>query len=317
MTSAADALNVYRSYLGIREDPPHSNRTPIGERFGWNGVAWCAEDFSLGQHEAGNTSFQGSASCSVLVGRYEDGTNGEWLGNPGADGILPGDEFFLGAGGGDHTGCVEYVEGTIVHSLEGNWGDADVRVSRDVSHFYGFGRPRYDDQPAAPDLPPPSQTAGRPVLRQGNTGQWVSTLQTVLSGAGFATAVDGDFGPATAAALVSAQSAWGLSADGVCGPQTWAKIDAIIAYVSATQQTATPVDSIPEFPGTIRLGSHGAAVQAFQQRLADRRWAVTVDGIDGAGTTAILKQYQQEKGLTVDGIGGPQTWVSLWTEPIT
>src|SRR4051812_17764387 len=115
MTSSADVLNVARSYLGVAENPAHSNRTIIGEKFGWNGVAWCAESVTVWQHEAGNSAFNGSASCSVLVGRYRDGSNGTWGVDP-----EPGDEGFLGSSGGDHTFLIESNNGNgTVTTIEG------------------------------------------------------------------------------------------------------------------------------------------------------------------------------------------------------
>lgn len=145
MTTAAAVLDAIRGYLGVAENPAHSNQTVIGEKFGWNGVPWCAETVTVCQHEAGNTAFQGSASCSQLVERYQDGTNGAWLGNPGAGGLEPGDEFFMGSRGQDHTGLVESVDGDTVHSVEGNYADKVARVSRPATAFFGFGRPHYDD----------------------------------------------------------------------------------------------------------------------------------------------------------------------------
>jgi hypothetical protein len=150
MTTATAVLATIRGYLGVSENPAHSNQTIIGEKFGWNGVPWCAETVTVCQHEAGNTTFNGSASCSVLVARYQDRTNGEWLGNPGTAGLLPGDEFFLGSRGQDHTGLVESIDGDTVITVEGNWGDKVARVRRPVSAFFGFGRPTYT-QPAPPE----------------------------------------------------------------------------------------------------------------------------------------------------------------------
>lgn len=315
MGSSADLLNVARSYLGVSENPPKSNMTIIGEKFGWNGVPWCAEDVSVCEDEAG-VSFDGSASCSVLVGRYESGENGSWLGNPGAAGLLPADEFFMGTRGQDHTGFVESVEGDIVHSIEGNWGDKVCRVSRSVSAFFGFGRPNYSDQPASPDLPPPSATAGRAVLRQGNRGQAVTDLQNFLNTfANAGLAVDGDFGPATDSAIRAFQTAGGLTSDGVVGPATYAHMDAVIAWCAAQGAPAAP--DAPPFPGTTRLGSHGDSVKSVQSVLKNRGWNIVVDGIFGKDTDRIVRQYQTEKGLTVDGIVGPQTWVSMCTDPVT
>lgn len=318
MSSAADTLNVERSYLGVAEEtpPPHSNRTIIGEKFGWNGVAWCAEFVSVCMAEAG-VAFNGSASCSVLVARYQSGENGEWLGNPGTVGLRPGDNGFLGSRGQDHTFLVESVDGDVVHCIDGNWGDRVCRVSRPVGAIFGFGRPNYDGA-AADELPPPSATAGRPILRHGSQGTPVGDEQRWLNA--FAAAgleVDDDFGDNTQAAVEAFQRSNGLTDDGIVGPDTYALQDRIVAWCAAQGAPPPPPDA-PPFPGTIVLGSTGPAVIAFQSRLAARGWPVgRIDGIDGKTTTSILEQYQAEKGLTKDGIGGPETWVSLWTSPVT
>jgi peptidoglycan hydrolase-like protein with peptidoglycan-binding domain len=31
----------------------------------------------------------------------------------------------------------------------------------------------------------------------------------------------------------------------------------------------------------------------------------------------VCRQFQQEKGLSVDGLVGPKTWQESWTEPVT
>lgn len=49
------------------------------------------------------------------------------------------------------------------------------------------------------------------IIRQGQTGACVSSLQRLLNNKGAAIAVDGDFGPATLSAVKSFQSRSGLT----------------------------------------------------------------------------------------------------------
>jgi peptidoglycan hydrolase-like protein with peptidoglycan-binding domain len=71
-------------------------------------------------------------------------------------------------------------------------------------------------------------------------------------------------------------------------------------------------------PPTIRLGSGGLWV-AYCQNLLNARLPQTpvlwVDGIFGPKTDARVRQYQAMRGLTVDGIVGPETWGSLEAGP--
>lgn len=55
-----------------------------------------------------------------------------------------------------------------------------------------------------------------PVLRMGDKGEAVKQLQAALG-----LSADGDFGPATKAAVIKAQKTAGLYQDGVVGQQTW------------------------------------------------------------------------------------------------
>lgn len=58
------------------------------------------------------------------------------------------------------------------------------------------------------------------VLSLGDEGSEVSALQRRLSNLGYPVAVDGVFGTATESAVISFQSDYGLSADGIVGPET-------------------------------------------------------------------------------------------------
>lgn len=58
-------------------------------------------------------------------------------------------------------------------------------------------------------------------------------------------------------------------------------------------------------------------LRMWQQRMRDRGWPITVDGRYGDNTKSVAKAFQAEKGLTVDGKIGPQTWAAAWTAPVT
>jgi hypothetical protein len=64
-----------------------------------------------------------------------------------------------------------------------------------------------------------------PLLREGDTGAAVKSLQTRLNAWGAALAVNGDFGASTLAAVKTFQTAHHLSVDGVVGPITWAALN--------------------------------------------------------------------------------------------
>lgn len=60
-----------------------------------------------------------------------------------------------------------------------------------------------------------------PVLESGDSGPTVAELQARLNGTGARLAVDGEFGPATLAAVEDYQRSRRLTVDGIVGPQTW------------------------------------------------------------------------------------------------
>ncbi|MCJ1688848.1 peptidoglycan-binding protein [Rathayibacter sp. VKM Ac-2927] len=133
-----------------------------------------------------------------------------------------------------------------------------------------------------------ASAAAWPVVAEGENSANARTVQHLLNAAGASVDADGVFGPATAAAVISFQSARGLSADGIVGAQTWA---ALITTVSS--------------------GDSGEAVSALQVQLNKVGASLTVDGAFGAATLAAVKSVQSAAGLTVDGVVGPQTWQSL------
>jgi peptidoglycan hydrolase-like protein with peptidoglycan-binding domain len=60
-----------------------------------------------------------------------------------------------------------------------------------------------------------------------------------------------------------------------------------------------------------RQGDQGHPVPTLQYLLRARGHSVAVDGIFGPATDAAVRAFQQSRGLTVDGIVGPNTWTAL------
>jgi len=67
-------------------------------------------------------------------------------------------------------------------------------------------------------------TTATPVLQLHSAGDLVVWLQEHLVSVGYATAVDGGFGPSTQTAVEQFQAVRGLTVDGVVGPATWAAL---------------------------------------------------------------------------------------------
>ena len=100
---------------------------------------------------------------------------------------------------------------------------------------------------------------------------------------------DGVFGTTTTAAAKAFQTAQGLGADGIVGPQTWGAL-------------------VP----TIRSGDNNPAVKALQVELnAKRRLSLPVDGVFSTAVRDAVVAFQSHAGIGADGIVGPITWRSL------
>jgi hypothetical protein len=120
MPKVSDVLSQARKCLGIQENPPHSNRTPIGVAFGWNGVPWCAEFVSIVLLRGG-FKIKRNASAPLLYSELH--ANG-WK-NVRSSQTRAGDVVFFNWNatdrGIDHVGFVEGTksDGRLI-TIEGN-----------------------------------------------------------------------------------------------------------------------------------------------------------------------------------------------------
>lgn len=101
---------------------------------------------------------------------------------------------------------------------------------------------------------------------------------------------------------------------------------------TASPKPPTKPSGVPRFPlprgsyfgprsGTVASVSgyhgHSGNLKRWQRRMMVRGWSLSADGFYGPETARVVKAFQREKGLTVDGLIGVDTWRAAWTEKVT
>lgn len=282
--------------------------------------AWHRETHGMANKLVEN-SFSGSLSSKGL-GFHRHGIDGNFpdLPSPYAGRIQRGGGMHYSTSRGKVCPGDRVIDqmGEIFNLSQQGWRDAPIPV----------------DNPL-PVPPVPTPTPGDPLLREGSRGPAVKRLQQFLG-----ILDDSIFGPVTEQAVIVYQSGVGLLPDGVVGPKTWAKINA------GVRPPAAPIPA-PPAPGPVVISpgvpapafplpsgyyfgpktgpkqsvsgyySYRPQLQQWQQRMRDRGWDITPDGLYGPQTDAVVTAFQREKGLNVDGLIGPQTWAAAWTAPVT
>lgn len=139
-------------------------------------------------------------------------------------------------------------------------------------------------------------------IKQGARGSEVESLQQRLQKLGyFKAGVTGYFGGVTKEAVREFQKDRGLQPDGIVGKDTQASLDEHQKEASESTQEVW------------RLGERDAKVSEIQQQLDVAGFAIPArkDGVFDEATQEAVRQFQQAKGLKVDGIVGPQTLAAL------
>ena len=155
---------------------------------------------------------------------------------------------------------------------------------------------------AAPTAAPlatiaPAAATAAEILRVGSRGDAVRQLQTKLKEMGYLSgSVDGIYGAGTSKAVAAFQRANGLTADGVAGQATLARL------YGASADTAVTL---------LRTGSRGDAVKAMQQRLVALGYLSSASGVFDTVTYRAVRDFQKRNGLSADGIAGRQTLNAL------
>ena len=95
-----------------------------------------------------------------------------------------------------------------------------------------------------------------------------------------------------------------LIADGMVGPDT----RQLLGLSASGTTTATGTVS-----NVLTKGSNGSLVRYLQKMLNTMGYSLVVDGFFGDTMLAVIKSFQEEHGLAVDGSVGPATWDALFT----
>ncbi|NOK57350.1 MAG: peptidoglycan-binding protein [Chloroflexi bacterium AL-W] len=131
---------------------------------------------------------------------------------------------------------------------------------------------------------PAAAIANWPLVRQGNTGPNVATVQFLLRHHGHSLTADSQFGAHTHTQVVAFQQARGLTADGIVGSDTWTRL-------------------------VVTLNND--AVRALQTQLNKYGYGLGVDGAFGPGTQAAVTDFKQKNFLGSGSTVGSTTWQAL------
>lgn len=161
------------------------------------------------------------------------------------------------------------------------------------------------------------------LITYGSAGNYVMAIQSALNKIAQeypsipAISVDGIFGRQTENAVIIFERQFGLTPDGVVGPQTW---DALMELSAGMNYEAQSVEvqqdlELPPYPGYfISFGSYGENVAQVQRCLNEIGFSYPsinqslVDGYFGEYTLKNVTEFQRLFGLRPDGIVGPDTW---------
>lgn len=300
--------------------------------------AWCNAAVTWWAHKSGNAkavcfSDRGHYAYTVYHAQaFKD--RGQWT--FGATGIRRGDIVFFDWAGADsiaaidHVGLVVDVQGSQVHTIEGNINDRCERRVRGAYEIAGYGRPAYDTTSGGGSTPVPTV---RLADAQAHQPAATRVIQDALNRKFGGVVIDGDYGPQTTAAYKRWQQSLGWPGDGEPGAHSlWSLAK---AYGFTTDIPDTPAgpggstpppppptpDPEPEVPVIYfeDVGSRGTVAANKVVQTALNKWkssprALLVDGIFGPVTSARYKEWQESLygvGAASDGIPGVDSLTRL------
>ena len=165
-------------------------------------------------------------------------------------------------------------------------------------------------------------------------GDPVKDWQDFLVSQGYKLKVDSYFGDDTVKATKSYQKKVGVTADGLAGNDTISKAakDGFKWKRKPKAGSKPKTPDAPKFPlpkghyfgpksgpksSVSGYYSHRSDLKRWQQRMKDRGWSITPDGLYGPRTATVARKFQAEKKLAVDSLIGKRTWDAAWEAPVT
>lgn len=146
----------------------------------------------------------------------------------------------------------------------------------------------------APTPKPTPAPAPTTLLKKGSEGEKVERLQNLLNLLGYYCGnSDGVFGTNTENAVKNFQTAYRTSADGIYGPNSDMAMRKALTSTSIILRQSYNKNN---------------QVIALQEIISDYGYDCgTQDGIYGSKTVSGVKDFQRSRGLSVDGVAGPNT----------
>lgn len=96
------------------------------------------------------------------------------------------------------------------------------------------------------------------------------------------------------------------------GTVAFAPHDKVRPNVAADNEESAPFVP-PNLTRVLSVGSQGEDVQAYQKRLKNLGYALSLDGDFGEQTERVTRLFQAANNLNVDGEVGPVTWAAVWS----
>ncbi|WP_420733187.1 peptidoglycan-binding domain-containing protein [Brevibacterium luteolum] len=157
-----------------------------------------------------------------------------------------------------------------------------------------------------------SVTGSTPLVKLYHKGEPVRRIQSAVG-----VKVDGYYGPDTVKAVKAFQKKHDLSADGIVGPKTWAKINGEGEKKPAPKPKGTPYP-LPKGHFYYTEDKRNIVHSGYWEkdrpaiRKIQRKVGTGVDGGYGAKTKSAVAAWQKKNGLKADGAVGPATWRKMF-----